>query len=154
MGFGMKTVMLNIHNAGFFPWYDDPCMGLCYGGLAKSISSIWSIKRALPLVCNCVSSRTFLVKLVFTCLQGLPETQRPLWAGTVYVGLSPFSCGWYLWKDQGHTVCFLSLSVLFWLLAIRDGQAATDRGFCGLKHHMRTFGNLCCHGRGIERGSR
>ncbi len=41
MGFGMTTVLLNIHNAGFYP-LDSMilAMGLAYGGLAQVIAGI------------------------------------------------------------------------------------------------------------------
>lgn len=36
MGFGMTTILLNIHNAGFFPISAMIlAMGLCYGGLDR-----------------------------------------------------------------------------------------------------------------------
>ncbi len=46
MGFGMTTVLLNIHNAGFFP-IDSMilAMGLFYGGLAQVIVGIMEFKK-------------------------------------------------------------------------------------------------------------
>ena len=44
MGFGMTTILLNIHNAGFFPISAMIlAMGLCYGGLAQIIAGIIAI---------------------------------------------------------------------------------------------------------------
>ena len=41
MGFGMTTVLLNIHNAGFFPISSMIlAMGLFYGGIAQIIAGI------------------------------------------------------------------------------------------------------------------
>jgi succinate-acetate transporter protein len=41
MGFGMTTVLLNIHNAGFFPISAMIlAMGLFYGGIAQIIAGI------------------------------------------------------------------------------------------------------------------
>lgn len=46
MGFGMTTILLNIHNAGFFPISAMIlAMGLCYGGLAQIIAGIMEYKR-------------------------------------------------------------------------------------------------------------
>ena len=46
MGFGMTTVLLNIHNAGFFP-VDAliMAMGLFYGGAAQVIAGILEYKK-------------------------------------------------------------------------------------------------------------
>ncbi|WP_429056202.1 acetate uptake transporter, partial [Aeromonas jandaei] len=46
MGFGMTTILLNIHNAGFFPISAMIlAMGLCYGGIAQIIAGIMEYKR-------------------------------------------------------------------------------------------------------------
>ena len=46
MGFGMTTVLLNIHNAGFFPISAMIlAMGLAYGGLAQVIAGILEFKK-------------------------------------------------------------------------------------------------------------
>ena len=46
MGFGMTTVLLNIHNAGFFPMSAMIlAMGLCYGGIAQIIAGVLEFKR-------------------------------------------------------------------------------------------------------------
>jgi len=45
MGFGMTTVLLNIHNAGFFSLSAMIlAMGLCYGGAAQVIAGILEFK--------------------------------------------------------------------------------------------------------------
>jgi len=46
MGFGMTTVLLNMHNAGFFPVSDMIlAMGIFYGGLAQIIAGILEFKK-------------------------------------------------------------------------------------------------------------
>lgn len=46
MGFGMTTVLLNIHNAGFFPMNTMIlAMGIFYGGLAQIIAGIMEWKK-------------------------------------------------------------------------------------------------------------
>lgn len=47
MGFGMTTVLLNIHNAGFFPDIGPMimAMGLFYGGAAQVIAGILEYKK-------------------------------------------------------------------------------------------------------------
>ena len=46
MGFGMTTVLLNIHNAGFFP-IDSMILakGIFYGGIAQVIAGMMCFKR-------------------------------------------------------------------------------------------------------------
>jgi len=50
MGFGMTTVLLNIHNAGFYPMNAMILsMGIFYGGLAQVIAGSWNGKREILL---------------------------------------------------------------------------------------------------------
>src|SRR5512146_2270641 len=46
LGFGLTTVLLNLHNAGFFP-LDTMilAMGIAYGGLAQVIVGIMEFKK-------------------------------------------------------------------------------------------------------------
>lgn len=46
MGFGMTTILLNIHNAGFFPLSAMVlAMGIFYGGIAQVIAGIMEYKK-------------------------------------------------------------------------------------------------------------
>jgi succinate-acetate transporter protein len=46
LGFGMTTVLLNLHNAGFFPLSSMIlAMGLAYGGLAQVIAGIMQFRK-------------------------------------------------------------------------------------------------------------
>lgn len=46
MGFGMTTVLLNIHNAGFFPISAMMlAMGFFYGGIAQIIAGFFEFKK-------------------------------------------------------------------------------------------------------------
>lgn len=46
LGFGMTTVLLNRHNAGFYPLNSMIlAMGLAYGGLAQVIAGIMEFKK-------------------------------------------------------------------------------------------------------------
>jgi succinate-acetate transporter protein len=67
MGFGMTTILLNIHNAGFFPISAMIlAMGLCYGGLAQIIAGIMEYKRGNTFgVTAFISYGTFWWSLVF-----------------------------------------------------------------------------------------
>src|ERR1700757_4078734 len=46
LGFGMTTVLLNIHNAGYYELNTMIlAMGLCYGGLAQIIAGIMEWRK-------------------------------------------------------------------------------------------------------------
>lgn len=46
MGFGMTTVLLNLHNAGFFPLSSVILsMGIFYGGLAQILAGLLEYKK-------------------------------------------------------------------------------------------------------------
>jgi len=46
LGFGMTTVLLNLHNAGFYPLGSMiVAMGLVYGGLAQVIAGVMEYKK-------------------------------------------------------------------------------------------------------------
>ena len=47
LGFGMTTVLLNLHNAGFFELNAMIlAMGICYGGIAQVIAGIMEWKKS------------------------------------------------------------------------------------------------------------
>ncbi|TDO96704.1 acetate uptake transporter [Marinomonas balearica] len=146
MGFGMTTVLLNIHNAGFFP-LDSMilAMGIFYGGISQVIAGIMCFKRGDSFGTTAFTSYG-LFWLTLVGLIALPK-----------MGFAPSPAsfmGWYLllWGiftgfmfigslryPFAKQVVFGSLTVLFALLAIRDftgnetiGVIAGFEGiFCG-----------------------
>ncbi|HRR40021.1 MAG TPA: acetate uptake transporter [Syntrophales bacterium] len=131
MGFGMTTVLLNIHNAGFYPLGSMIlAMGLCYGGFAQIIAGILEFKKGNTFgVTAFTSYGLFWCSLVFILVfKELPATP------VGYMGWYFFMWGlftFFMWfgtfgKNRAIQFVFLSLTVLFWLLAIRDwtGSAA------------------------------
>ncbi|MGD0230397.1 MAG: acetate uptake transporter [Syntrophorhabdales bacterium] len=124
-GFGTTTILLNIHNAGFFPLGSMVlAMGLCYGGLAQIIAGIMEFRKGNTFgVTAFASYGLFWWTLVFILVfKNLP-------------GVTPAFMGWYLFvwgvftffmwfgtwgKNRVIQFVFLSLFILFWLLAIRD----------------------------------
>lgn len=51
LGFGMTTILLNIHNAGFFPLSSVILsMGIFYGGIAQFIAGLIEYKKAIHSV--------------------------------------------------------------------------------------------------------
>src|SRR5512135_282022 len=76
-GFGMTTVLLNIHNAGFFPIGTMIlAMGIFYGGIAQIIAGILEFKKGntFGMTAFC-SYGSFWLTLVFILVfKGLPGT--------------------------------------------------------------------------------
>jgi uncharacterized protein len=129
MGFGMTTVLLNIHNAGFFPIGSMIlAMGIFYGGIAQVIAGVLEYKKGNTFGLTAfVSYGFFWLTLVFIILM-------KVFAKDVLIDSECFM-GWYLllwgvftlfmWfgtfgKNRALQFVFLSLTILFALLALRD----------------------------------
>ncbi|HAR96473.1 MAG TPA: hypothetical protein DCR97_11000 [Deltaproteobacteria bacterium] len=141
MGFGMTTVLLNIHNAGFFPIGSMIlAMGVFYGGIAQVIAGIMEFKKGNSFgVTAFTSYGLFWLTLVFIIVfKSLPGNSESFMAWYLFMwGLFTF----FMWfgtfhKNRAIQFVFLSLWILFWLLAIRDwtGNSAvgTIAGFEGI----------------------
>lgn len=146
MGFGMTTVLLNIHNAGFFKLGTMIlAMGLFYGGIAQVIAGIMEWKKNNTFGTTAFTSYglfwlSFVGLLVFPKM-GLGEAP----ANSALVA--------YLFMWGLFTLCmfigtlkiskalqfvFGSLTLLFFLLALGD---ATHSGF--IKHLAGYEGIIC-----------
>jgi uncharacterized protein len=139
MGFGMTTVLLNIHNAGFFPIGTMIlAMGIFYGGLAQVIAGICEFKKGNTFGMTAFTSYgMFWLTLVFILVfkNSLPGTSE------CFMGWYLFMWGvftFFMWigtfgKNRAIQFVFLSLTILFMLLAIRDwtGNAGGVGTFAG-----------------------
>ena len=120
MGFGMTTVLLNIHNAGFFPMdVNILAMGLLYGGIAQVIAGIMEFKKGNTFGTTAFTSFGFFwMTLVVIIKMG--------GADRVFLGWYLFMWGllaFWLWfatfgKHRAIQVVFASVTALFWLLAV------------------------------------
>ena len=132
MAFGMTTVLLNLHNAGFFTLGTMIlAMGICYGGLAQVIAGIMEWKKG-----NTFGTTAFLsyglfwlslVALLVLPQMGwgtAPETPAMvayllLWGvftGLMFVGT--------LRLNRALQFIFGSLTILFFLLALGDATGS------------------------------
>ena len=146
MGFGMTTVLLNIHNAGFFPVSAMILsMGIFYGGIAQVIAGVLEFRKG-----NTFGTTAFTSYGMFwITLVGLWVFPEFGWAKgaateTAFMGWFLFMWGLFtfaMWfatfgKNRVLQFIFLSLWILFFLLAIRDwtGSAmiGTIAGFEGI----------------------
>ncbi len=145
MGFGMTTVLLNIHNAGFFPLGSMIlAMGIFYGGLAQIIAGIMEYKKGNTFgetaFCSYGLFWLTLVALIVMPNMGIGVNSAPTgFVGWYFFmwGLFTFAMWFGTWgKNRALQFVFFSLTVLFWLLAIRDWTGSeligTIAGFEGI----------------------
>lgn len=149
LGFGMTTILLNIHNAGFFELNAMIMgMGIFVGGLAKVIAGIQERKKNNTFWATAFTAYGFFwIALVATWL--LPKTSMAVTkADELSMGF--FLAIWGLFTlfmfigtlkiNRALQVVFASLTVLFTLLAIGDFTgieliktiAGYEGIFCGL----------------------
>jgi len=147
MGFGMTTVLLNIHNAGFFPMGTMIlAMGLCYGGLAQVIAGIMEFKKGNTFGTVAFTSYgLFWISLVL--LMMFPHSN--LWGtGASNEAMIAYLSCWGLFTmcmffgtlngNKATQFVFLSLTVLFFLLAIADATGSAQ-----VKHIAGWEGIVC-----------
>ncbi len=137
MGFGMTTVLLNIHNAGFFPISAMILsMGLCYGGLAQVIAGILEYKRGNTFGLTAFASYGFFwislaVLLVGPKVGWMDQTPQGYmgWYLLMWGIFTAFMFLGTLRANRAVQFVFGSLVVLFVLLAARDfsGSAVVGR---------------------------
>jgi hypothetical protein len=125
--FGMTTVLLSLHNAGL--WALDVtvlAMGIFYGGVAQVIAGISEFKKGNTFGMTAFCSYGFFwLTLVFVFLAeplGLSEKFAPSPGGiAAYLIIWGFFTFFMyigtLRLNRGLQVIFLSLAILFWLLA-------------------------------------
>jgi hypothetical protein len=147
MGFGMTTVLLNLHNAGFFGMSSMIlAMGIFYGGLAQIIAGIMEWKKGNTFATTAFCSYGFF----WLTLVWLIVAPKLGWAdATAKEGMAAYLFMWGLFTfvmfigtlklNRALQVVFLSLTILFVMLGIKDlngsaelGTAAGYEGiFCG-----------------------
>jgi len=143
MGFGMTTILLNIHNAGFFP-IDSMilAMGIFYGGLSQVIVGIMCFKRGDTFGTTAFTSYGLfwltLVGLLVMPHMGLPASPAPFmgWYLALWGIFTGFMFIGSLCYPTAKQVVFGSLTILFALLAARDFTGSeligTIAGFEGI----------------------
>lgn len=146
MGFGMTTVLLNIHNAGFTS-LDSMilAMGIFYGGLAQVIAGIMEWKKNNTFGTTAFTSYgLFWLSLVF--LLFIPK--YGWWDGPTSGAMAVYLFMWGLFTffmfigtlklNRALQFVFLSLAILFFLLAWGDASGST-----AIKHLAGYEGIIC-----------
>ena len=142
-GFGLTTILLNIHNAGFFELNVMIMgMGVFYGGIAQLIAGIMEYKRGNTFgTVAFVSYGSFWLSLVFIWIMprmGLPAAD-PVSIGCYLAVWGLFTFILLIGVLGGNTIgklIFGSLTILFFLLALANftGSHAihTIAGYVGI----------------------
>lgn len=128
VGFGLTTILLNLHNAGFFP-IDSLIigMGIFVGGLAQVIAGILESKKGNTFGTTAFTLYGFFwLSLVASWL--LPELKSVETPSSSAMGFfllfwGIFTFGMFLGtlrQNRALQFVFLSLTILFILLALGD----------------------------------
>lgn len=147
LGFGMTTVLLNFHNAGFYELNSMIlAMGLCYGGAAQIIAGLMEWKKGSTFATTAfVSYGFFWLSLVaLICLPKwnliAPTDEKAM---SAYLGIwGLFTAVMFLGTfrlNRALQVVFGTLTILFFLLAYGDYSGAS----AGFKHFTGYEGLVC-----------
>ena len=160
LGFGMTTILLNFHNAGFYP-LDAMIMGMgvFFGGLSQFIAGMMEHKKGNTFGQSAfMSFGAFWMLLVFLWI--VPKTSfgaafpvNDTSMGVFFALWGVFTFFMYLGTRNGNKatqVIFLSLAILFFLLAARkflDSEiieriAGFEGIFCGLSAFYTALGEI------------
>lgn len=146
MGFGMTTILLNLHNAGLFPFdVNILAMGIFYGGVAQIFAGLLEFKKGntfgLTAFTSYGSFWLTLVAIMIMPRMGLADAADPHFLGA-YLGLwgvfTLFMFFGTLRSARMLQFVFASLTVLFALLAI--GHLADNQGMV----HVAGWVGLVC----------
>jgi len=144
MGFGMTTILLNLHNVGFFPNASVVlAMGIFFGGLAQVTAGILEFTRGNTFGLTAFTSYGFFwLSLVATWVLptlGWANAPTPAFVSCYLALWGVFTFFMFLGTFRGSRVLqfvFFSLAALFFLLAARDFTGNEEigliAGFVGL----------------------
>lgn len=147
LGFGVTTVLLNLHNAGFYELNSMIlAMGICYGGAAQIIAGAMEWRKGNTFATTAfVSYGLFWLSLVALIVLakvgwGAPSDEKSMAA---YLGMWGFFTAVMfvgtLRLNRALQVVFGTLAILFFLLAYGDHTNAST----GFKHFTGYEGIFC-----------
>lgn len=146
LGFGMTTVLLNLHNAGFYELNAMIlAMGICYGGVAQVIAGAMEWRKGNTFATTAFISYGFFW-LSLVCLIALPKLGFAAADGTAmgsYLGIwGLFTAVMFLGTlrlNRALQIVFGTLTILFFLLAYGDLSNASPE----FKHATGYEGIFC-----------
>lgn len=128
LGFGMTTVLLNLHNAGFYELNSMIlAMGICYGGAAQIVAGIMEWRKGNTFATTAFLSYglfwfSLVVSIILPKLGWATASSETAMAAYLFMwGL--FTAVMFIGTFRLHVagqVVFGSLTILFFLLAIGD----------------------------------
>lgn len=147
LGFGMTTVLLNLHNAGFYELNSMIlAMGIFYGGLAQIIAGMMEWRKG-----NTFATTAFVsYGLFWLSLVGLIVLAKIGWgAKSDDVAMAAYLAMWGLFTavmflgtlrlNRALQIVFATLTILFFLLAYGDYTNAS----AAFKHATGYEGIFC-----------
>jgi succinate-acetate transporter protein len=147
LGFGMTTVLLNLHSAGFYELNSMIlAMGICYGGAAQIIAGIMEWRKGNTFATTAfISYGLFWLSLVSLIILakvgwGAPSNDTAMAAYLAMWGL--FTAVMFvgtLRLNRALQIVFATLTILFFLIAVGDFIGAS----AGFKHVTGYEGILC-----------
>lgn len=128
MGFGMTTILLNLHNAGLFPiGAMILAMGIFYGGMAQVVAGIMEFKKGNTFGTTAFISYGFfwlsLVGLIVIPNLGWGQAPSKTAMSAYLLMWGIFTLSMYFGTLKTNRVLqfvFGSLTILFFLLALGD----------------------------------
>ena len=160
LGFGMTTVLLNLHNAGFFPnSIIVVAMGIAMGGLAQVIAGIFELKHGNTFAGTAFTAYgLFWWSLVIIWVNPFADAASIAPADAIYLAFYLLLWGIFttfmfictLKHNKATQVVFGSLAILFFLLAAGDFThnhaittiAGFEGIFCGLSAIYSAAGQI------------
>jgi succinate-acetate transporter protein len=147
LGFGMTTVLLNLHNAGFFELNAMIlAMGICYGGIAQIIAGTMEWRKNNTFAATAFISYGFFWLSLVTMIV---LTKIGWGAASDETAMASYLAMWGLFTavmfigtlrlNRALQVVFGTLTILFFLLAYGDFTAAG----LGFKHFTGYEGIFC-----------
>lgn len=142
LGFGMTTVLLNLHNAGLYPLSSMIlAMGLAYGGLAQVIAGIMEYKRGNTFGTTAFSSYglfwwSLVLLLVLPEIWGVGSASPLQSADSTALAAYFFMWGLFTFAmffgtlnaNRAVQFVFLSLAILFFLLTATELTGSKELG--------------------------
>lgn len=136
LGFGLTTILLNFHNAGFYPLSSMIlAMGFAYGGIAQIIASLMEYKKGNTFGTVAFGSYglfwwslvilLILPNITFLNTEGNSALKAadPVSLGTYFFIWGLFTLVMFFGTLKGHRmlqVVFISLAILFFLLTAAE----------------------------------
>ena len=147
LGFGMTTVLLNLHNAGFYELNAMIlAMGICYGGIAQVIAGMMEWRKG-----NTFATTAFVSYGLFwlSFVTMIVLTKLGWGAGSNDIAIAAYLAMWGLFTlvmfigalrlNRALQIVFATLTILFFLLAYGDFANASP----GFKHFTGYEGIFC-----------